>query len=1192
MASLKVICPKCLKGQQVVVDIPPEGLDHVCVLCKTSFRIRPPARSSSDDLPAPREAVPRPSDLPAPREAVPHPLDLPAPREAIPHPGDLPAPRETVPRPEDLPIDRNAVPRPGDLPVDRHAVPRPGDLPIDRDAVPRPGDLPVDRLALGQPSGPPALSFPPPRERPATKTPPLGLSLDLPPPPEPPAGSPSLTLGDPLAEAPRPGSLNLGPPPVPPAPAKMPPPLPRSPSRFETKPIESKRPASPAPKPPAAPTGIDATLPSLFSVGPAPAGAPPPVPPPPAAKPSPPSKPILAPLVPEPTEPPPSDAPAASGLAAAAPPRPAGAAPDAAKDSLDLGFSLEFESSPRTSSGSSPVAIPFPSARVASEGMADAAAEHMGEVPLLAPPSVRTATAGRALRPIAKKSGFPRWVFFAGGGVLVAAAGAAVAMVLLRAAPNPDNVLKPFLPELAKDNLAAYQNAAGELTKIAAEYKESGAHLRLKAAELLLLAHAAHGGAPNDVTAGEQAAAAAAEQPKLAAARSRVRALVAIANNKPSEADKLLADRAAPESQLVLGLARLREDNLAAAVTPLRAFVGARPDDMLGHYLLGRALGKGPEARKQFDLVLAKNPAHGGAQIGLAGSEQTPEKRLAAAQALVDKKLAGAGPAELASLHLLVGQSHLALGRTPEAIDAFQKAIARDKRFTPAYLALGEALLYDGKYAQALERLRAAGPTLSAKPEGKFALGGALIATGDAKRGLGLVGAAAKLRPDDPRGPFWTAVAAASSQPPDLAAGEQGYREALKKDPKFLPSSLKLAALLQQQEKAQDSLAVLRAAEEAGAPPPVLQLAWGDALIVAGEPGKAQEVFERALDGNPKSVAARLGIAAALQAQDKLEEAKVSLERTLKDFPETLGLRERLAEVCLRLGQKAEALAHYQAEIQAGHPSVPIRLAVARLALDMDKVALAQSEVKKVFDQSPRNAEAAYYMARIHESRGENGQALTEYRRATSWGNTPPYALAYGKLLDKLGKQNEALASLANAVSLAEGRMARGRIYFRAGDMESALADFQAAAKMLPKDAEPLVLQGLCHDKQGDAKKADASWRAALKIDPDAPEPHYRLGRTEMDRAKPKTAIEHFRKAMAKAPEKTPWLPDLHFQLAQAELLTGAKSAALASFKKYLEIAPARAPARPEAAQQVTRLGGRSSGEREKFGNENLRRKR
>jgi tetratricopeptide (TPR) repeat protein len=78
----------------------------------------------------------------------------------------------------------------------------------------------------------------------------------------------------------------------------------------------------------------------------------------------------------------------------------------------------------------------------------------------------------------------------------------------------------------------------------------------------------------------------------------------------------------------------------------------------------------------------------------------------------------------------------------------------------------------------------------------------------------------------------------------------------------------------------------------------------------------------------------------------------------------------------------------------------------------------------------------------------------------------------------------------------------------------------------------------------------------------------------ELDRAKPTAAIEHFRKAVAKASEEATWRADATFQLAQAEVLTGAKAPALADFKKFLDIAPQDAPSRPEATQQVARLGG------------------
>jgi cytochrome c-type biogenesis protein CcmH/NrfG len=106
----------------------------------------------------------------------------------------------------------------------------------------------------------------------------------------------------------------------------------------------------------------------------------------------------------------------------------------------------------------------------------------------------------------------------------------------------------------------------------------------------------------------------------------------------------------------------------------------------------------------------------------------------------------------------------------------------------------------------------------------------------------------------------------------------------------------------------------------------------------------------------------------------------------------------------------------------------------------------------------------------------------------------------------------------------------------------------------------------------GQTPKAEAAWQQAIRLDPDTAEPHYRLGRREMDQGRPKTAIEHFRKALAKTPANSPWESEAYFQLGQAELLVGSKSAALAAFKKYMELAPADAPSRPEAESQIKRL--------------------
>ena len=841
---------------------------------------------------------------------------------------------------------------------------------------------------------------------------------------------------------------------------------------------------------------------------------------------------------------------------------------------MDLGFSLEFEGDSGSQAGAA--TLPFPGARVASEGLAEAAAaDHL---PALQPVAGRGRMRGGALRPVAKKSGIPKWAIAVGGAVVVAGAAAAFFLLPSRKAPKVEDVLQPMAAGLLNDTPAAYQAAENQLAQVIAPLQDEGDALRCKAAEITFLDVIVHGADSSKTAHAEQLLQAVKPSPKPVTGFHRAKALLSVAKGKPKEAEPALGNEGGLlENQLVVALARMADGKAAAAVEPLRRYLAAHPNELLAQYTLARALveaGK-PEARSEYEKVLSRNPEHYGAALGLARMAETPEQRLAAAQALLDRKQPAASPHEQAQADLLWGQAALEMGRSHDAEVMLRKATSLDAHLTPAHLALGESLLYEGRYDEALTTLQAAGPALEGSPAGQFALGGAYLATKKIEQGTKLVVLAAAAAPNDPRGFYWDGFAAATKQSPDLAGAEQGYREALKRDPKFLPASLMLAALLQQQNKAQESLTVLRAAEEAGAPAAILQLAWGDALIVAKEPVKAEEVFRKALDANPKSAQARLGVAAALQAQDKLNEAKTYLEDTLKEMPDILGLRERLATVCLALGQKDEALVRYQEELKAGRVTPTLRLALARLALDLGKLELAQSEAKKVQDENPRNAEAAYLLARVHETRGELGVALAEYRRALMWEKLPAYNYGYGRVLLKVGKEQEAYVALDAASSLPEARMERGREYYRHGELDKALVDFKEAATMLPASAEPLIFQGLCYDKMGQQPKAEAAWRDAVRVAPDASEPHYRLGRQEMDHGHPTAAIDHFRKAIAKIPANASWESELYFQLGQAELLTGSKSGALAAFKRYVELAPPDAPSRPEAMRQVTRLSSK-----------------
>ncbi|HXU82392.1 MAG TPA: tetratricopeptide repeat protein, partial [Polyangia bacterium] len=511
-----------------------------------------------------------------------------------------------------------------------------------------------------------------------------------------------------------------------------------------------------------------------------------------------------------------------------------------------------------------------------------------------------------------------------------------------------------------------------------------------------------------------------------------------------------------------------------------------------------------------------------------------------------------------------------------DAANFFAKALAADPQNPLVNVALGEGYMFEGRYTEALQRFQAAGPAGTRTTAGKFGLGGALIATGKTEPGLAQVHQASQDDPKNPRGLYYGGLASELGSPPDLEGAAQSYRAALALDRKFLPASLKLAALMQRQGKPEQALAALKEAEAAGAPPTALQIAYGSALIVAKEPVRAEEIFRKAILATPKEVPAHLGLASALESQGKGEEARQALEKALTEVPDAVTARERLAALTATLGHKEEAITHYKAAIATGHAPLSTHVAMAKLQLELGQLEDAQGELDKVVEENPSTPDALFTLARVWEARGELMRAVQEYRRALRFENLPAVQLALGRALLKMGKEPEAMSSFDAAASLPDALVERGKVFYRKGDYDKSLADFGNATKLNPKDPKAWLGLGLSHDRLGELDKASEAWTTALKLAPDDAETQYRLGKFELDKGRVKSAVEHLKAAAARIPEKADWEAELYFQLGTAEITAGAKPAALAAFKKYLEVAPKDAASRPEAQRQIVRLGGKN----------------
>ena len=145
------------------------------------------------------------------------------------------------------------------------------------------------------------------------------------------------------------------------------------------------------------------------------------------------------------------------------------------------------------------------------------------------------------------------------------------------------------------------------------------------------------------------------------------------------------------------------------------------------------------------------------------------------------------------------------------------------------------------------------------------------------------------------------------------------------------------------------------------------------------------------------------------------------------------------------------------------------------------------------FDQAiklePNYAHAFRERGRTYSHQGQHKRAIENFDQAIKF--SPAYS---GALDDRclsraaLGQLQEALADCNNAMWLRPGQRrataltARGIVYLKMKQFDSAIADFSAALKLVPNDASSLYGRGLAERGKGDIRASDADIKAAKAI--------------------------------------------------------------------------------------------------------------
>jgi tetratricopeptide (TPR) repeat protein len=258
---------------------------------------------------------------------------------------------------------------------------------------------------------------------------------------------------------------------------------------------------------------------------------------------------------------------------------------------------------------------------------------------------------------------------------------------------------------------------------------------------------------------------------------------------------------------------------------------------------------------------------------------------------------------------------------------------------------------------------------------------------------------------------------------------------------------------------------VLGAAQKLQTPNSELFFALGRACERNQELALAQKDYQRALELDPKSVAALQALARLLAGQGQWKKALGLLTRAHDLAPDSPEVLRKLTAVSMRAGQSAQA-------VDAAQHLVQLR---------------------------PEEPEALYLLGAALLQNGDNEEARSTLDKYAKLRPEEPQAyLALGMAKLGLRDMNAARINFEQSVKLDpkqdEAYFQLSLILRDQGDNAGAISDLEKAIAVNPRHARAQALLGELYMSQRDYQKAQSHLASAEELAPDFPDTHYQLG--------------------------------------------------------------------------------------------------
>jgi Flp pilus assembly protein TadD len=256
----------------------------------------------------------------------------------------------------------------------------------------------------------------------------------------------------------------------------------------------------------------------------------------------------------------------------------------------------------------------------------------------------------------------------------------------------------------------------------------------------------------------------------------------------------------------------------------------------------------------------------------------------------------------------------------------------------------------------------------------------------------------------------------------------------------------------------------------------------------------------------------------------------------------------------------------------------PAEIAQAEDAIQKNDFASAETLLKKALDRDPKNYQAWFDLGFVLNRLGRTEDSVHAYRQSVAAKpDVFESNLNLGLMLAR-GNSPEAERFLRAATTLkptdhidegqARAWLALGHLLENA-KTEEALAAYQKAATLTPKDPEPHLSAGLMRERQKDFPAAETEYKQVLTLDPHSTEAVIGLTNLYMKSGRIGEAEPLLRRLAAERPDDA----GIHLQLGRVLTAQGKKDDATSEIQTALKLSPNDSEAQRDLADLYASTG-------------------